>query len=336
MKKIGIVGIAKKLGVSTTLVSLVLNGKAKENRISDEVAERVIRLAKELNYKPNYFARNLRRGTTYTVGLIVSDISNPFFSRIARCVEDELDKSGYQLIIGSSDESADRTEVLVNYFTDKEVDGLIVAPNSQSSTIFSSLKKQNVPFVFIDRLVPKLKANYVGIDNHASMSLAVEHFIEKGYEKIAMLTYEVGSSNIKERTDGFKSTLKQNGLKVHRSFIQQVSYKNTEQDVYKAIDTLIEIENTPRAIVFATNRLGLFGLKRLITRGVRIPQDISIVSFDDDIAFQVSYPPITVIKQPYEEMAVEAAKLLIKNIASKEQLEVEQIIKKADIIVRGS
>ncbi|HAZ02065.1 MAG: hypothetical protein A2W90_09170 [Bacteroidetes bacterium GWF2_42_66] len=335
MKKVGLEEIAKQLGVSKTTVSLVLNNKAKENRISDEIMKKVKKLAEELNYTPNHFARGLRKGTTNTVGLIIGDISNPFFSRIARYIEDEAAKEDYHVIVASSDEKKEKTEQLIHILLDKKVDGLIITPNYQNSEIVLWLKKQEVPFVLVDRYFPKIKTNYVGVDNGAGISSAITHLYEQGYEKIALITYHPLMSNIKERINGFREALKKNNLRLHNQYIQEVSYTSTEDDVKLAIDQLLALTNPPRAILFATNKIGLYGMEHLNARNVRIPQDISVISFDDDPAFRLSYPPVTVIEQPLKEIATDAARLLLEQMKTK-KIKYEEIVKPVNLIIRKS
>uniref|UniRef100_UPI0032174BE1 LacI family DNA-binding transcriptional regulator n=1 Tax=uncultured Draconibacterium sp. TaxID=1573823 RepID=UPI0032174BE1 len=336
MKRVSIKDIAKQLGVSTTLVSFVLNGKAKENRVSEEMAAKVLKLAEELNYKPNYFAKNLRKGKTNVIGLIVGDISNPFFAKIARFVEDEVAKEGYQLIVGSSDENAEKTNKIIRLFVQKNIDGLIIAPGPNSSESIVWLKKQNIPFVLIDRYFKRIKTNYVGVENSTGVRLAVKYFVEKEYDKIALIAYENGTSNIKERIEGFKITLRENGLKLYRNFIQFVSYDDPASQMKDVIQFLLNNENVPRAIIFATNSLGLLGVQELIANRVRIPQDISVVSFDDDSAFRMSYPPITVVEQPLQEMASEAVSILMESMEQQDNYVIQHVVKPVHLIARKS
>ena len=192
-----------------------------------------------------------------------------------------------------------------------------------------------MPFVLVDRYLPKIKTNYVGVDNENGILSAVNHLCRQGYDKIAFITYKPLMSNIKERVNGFKVAVKTNNLRLHNHYIQEVSYESTEQDVREAIDHLLNLKNSPRAIIFATNKIGMYGLEQLNADNVRIPQDISVVCFDDDPAFRLSYPPITIVEQPLKEIATDAAKLLLEQIKSKE-IKFEKIIKPIKLIIRKS
>ena len=335
MAKIGLEEIARQLGVSKTTASLVSNGRGKEHRISDQIVKKVKDLAEELNYTPNHFARGLRKGTTNTIGLIIGDISNPFFAKIARFIEDEAATEDYHVIIASSDEKKEKTEKLIQILLDKKVDGLIITPNHLNTDVLLMLKKKEVPFVLIDRYIPKIKSSYVGVDNEAGVDLAITHLYNQGYEKIAFVSYQPLMSNIRERLTGYKEALKRNKLKIQSDYIREVSYENTESDVKSVIDKLLSLTNPPRAILFATNKIGLYGMEQLCARNIRIPQDISVISFDDDPAFRLSYPPVTVIEQPLNEIAAEAAKLLIEQMKTKE-IRFGKIIKPTKLIIRKS
>ncbi len=166
MKNTSLSDIARKLGVSTTLVSLVLNGKTEESRISKEVAQKVLKTAREMNYKPNQLARGLRTGKTKTLAFIVADISNIFFARLARVIEDEAEKYGYKVMFGSSDESPEDLSEMLDIFQERKVDGFIISPTIGSRKFIAQLRRKNIPFVLIDRYFPELKSNYVIVDNY--------------------------------------------------------------------------------------------------------------------------------------------------------------------------
>src|SRR5688572_19413439 len=177
-KKVSIKDIAAQVGVSAALVSYVLNNK-KEGRIRRSVAERIREVAKELNYRTNQIARSLKTNKTFTIGLIVADISNPFSSALARIIEDEADRKNYTVIFGSSDENPYRSNKLVETFLNRQVDGLIMAPGETSASLVDLLQQQQVPFVLVDRYFPELDTNYVAIDNCQASSSATQHLVDQ-------------------------------------------------------------------------------------------------------------------------------------------------------------
>src|SRR6187399_864292 len=164
-KRISLKDIADKVGVSTALVSYVLNNK-KEGRIKKSVAERIRVVATELNYRTNQIAKSLKTNKTFTIGLIVADISNPFSSGLARKIEDEADRNNYTVIFGSSDENAVRSNKLIDTFLNRQVDGLIITPAENTASQIIALQRQNVPFVLVDRYFPGVDADHVALDNY--------------------------------------------------------------------------------------------------------------------------------------------------------------------------
>ncbi|HRE98137.1 MAG TPA: LacI family DNA-binding transcriptional regulator, partial [Flavobacteriales bacterium] len=185
MKKITLEDIAKSLGVSKTLVSLILNNKAKEHGISPDTVDRVLKKVKEMNYMPNQAARGLRTGKTNLIGLIVADISNPFYARISRAIEDLAWKKDYHLMVCSSDEDPEKEAQLVRILREKmQVEGLIISPTTDNVEVFRDLKKIEFPFVLIDRNYPKFSCNSVVVDNIRSSQSAVKHLIDSGAKRV--------------------------------------------------------------------------------------------------------------------------------------------------------
>ena len=159
-KKISLKDIADQVGVSTALVSYVINGQEKEKRVGKKMANKIRQVAKELNYNPNQIARSLRKGSTKTIGLIVADISNPFFGNMARVVEDEADKYGYTVIFGSSDEDPQKSASLIESLVNRQVDGFIIAPVENTEDQIKTLIDRKIPVVLIDRFLKGVESNY--------------------------------------------------------------------------------------------------------------------------------------------------------------------------------
>ncbi|HEV7621454.1 MAG TPA: LacI family DNA-binding transcriptional regulator, partial [Flavisolibacter sp.] len=182
-KKVSLKDIALRVGVSTALVSYVVNNKERKGRVGVEMAKKIRRVALEMNYKPNLIAQSLKSGRTNTIGLIVADISNPFFSNIARIIEDEAKKNDYVVIFGSSDESAEKSEDLIDVFLNRQVDAFIIAPAAKTEAQIKRIKDMHVPFVLIDRYFPNIKTDTVHINNYQAAFQAVEHLIKVGRRK---------------------------------------------------------------------------------------------------------------------------------------------------------
>lgn len=302
------------MGVSTALVSYVMNNKAKEARVSDEMANKIRKAAAKLNYQPNLIAKSLQSGKTNTIGLIVADISNPFFSGIARIIEDEAKKYGYVVIFGSSDESAKKSEDLIGVLLNHQVDAFIIAPAACSEEQLLMLKSRGIPFVLIDRYFPNIDSDRVHINNFQAAYDAIEHLISIGRNKIAMIAYDNDLPHMKERIRGYKEALKKNGIRFKNSWLIKSSYHNIEEDVKEGMQPLIDPSLEVDAFFFATNSLAVEGLKNINALGIEIPYDLGVISFDESDAFKFFYSPITYVSQPVEEMGKQVVKLVIDRI----------------------
>ena len=336
MKKTSLSDIAHQLGVSKTLVSLVLNGKAKEQRISDEVCKKVIKLAKELNYKPNQIAKGLRTGKTHTIGLIIADIANPFFGKLGREIEKEAAKNGYRTIFCSSDENPENSQKQIELLQQGQVDGFIIAPPAGSENQILSLKRNKTPFVLIDRNFPDIDTNYIVVDNIQAAYDATDHLIKKGFRKIACVTLNVHLNNMNQRVLGYKQALIENNIQVDEELIKMMPFTHEKDDIVEAVKQL-EPGNKSKveAIFFATSKLGIMGIETLHSLGLHIPDDIAVVSFDDPDAYKISQPPVSAIAQPLQEIGSESVKVLLDLMQDK-NVETRKIVLKAKFIPRKS
>ena len=322
------------MGVSVALVSYVLNGKEKEARISTEMSDKIRRTAIELNYQPNMIAKSLKSGKTNTIGLIVADISNPFFSGIARIVEDEAKKHNYVVIFGSSDENADNQQDLIDVFLNRLVDAFIIAPTAGTEKQILALKKRNVPVILIDRYFPGTDVDCVHINNFMAASKAVQKLISNGRSKIAMLAYDTKLTHMQQRKDGYKTVLKENGIRSKSSWLLEVPYHNMENEISEKMDALLNRLQVD-AFLFATNSLAVAGLKKINEYGIRVPEELAIISFDESDAFDFFYSPVTYVSQSITDIGKEAVKLSIARMENKVKKTAEVTIE-AKLIIRES
>lgn len=332
-KRTSLKDIAQAVGVSTALVSYVLNNQ-KENRISKEVARKIRKAAQELNYQPNRMAQSLKTNKTRTVGLIVADIANPFSSSLARIIEDEADKHNYTLIFGSSDENPQKCRKLITTLLNRQVDGLLVAAPAGSETQIIDLQQGGTPFVLIDRYFPPIKTNYVALDNYQSIYAAVQHLVNLDYRRIGMVTYKTSLFHINERTRGYRSAHDDNQIPVKKRWLKEIDINNLAQQVTKAVHELTTGPNPVEAIVFASNTLSVYGLKQLNASSLRIPDDVAVVSFDEAEINDLFYSPLTYIRQPLLEMGQLATKILVDAIAANNR--VTQANLEATLVVQAS
>jgi LacI family transcriptional regulator len=329
-KNVSLKDIAEHVGVSTALVSYVLNNKLKD-RINKEVAAKIRQAAEDLNYRPNQIARSLKAQKTFTIGLIVADISNPFSSQIARIIEDEAKSYGYSVIFGSSDESAKKTQDLIKLLLDRQVDGLIIALPEHTEDQVQYLKRTNVPFVLIDRYYPSIQTNSVSINNYSAAGKAIQHLVENGRKRIGVVAYQTSLFHLNERIRGAVDLLAGNAL------VSEVRIDSINGDVITAIDGFLSDPNPVDAIFFTTNLLTVSGLKYINSIGIKIPDQLAIVGFDETDAFDLFYAPVSYVKQPMHELGLNAVKLLLNTIDNGEsvetiQLDTELVIKNSSVI----
>lgn len=338
MKKTSLKDIANQLGVSKTLVSFVLNGKEKEFRINEDICKRVLEVAKELNYQPNRIAQGLRTGKTNTIGLIIADIANPFFGKLGREIEQEAANYGYRVIFCSSDENAEKSKQQITMLQQSQVDGYIISPPKYSEEQIMALAKGKIPFVLIDRYFPEIECNYIVVDNFNAAYGATNHLLKLGRKRIANITVNLDLINMKERTDGYKQALIDAGIDVDNSLIKALPFSHDNTDVARAIKELVENkENKVDAILFSTSKLGINGIESISALGLKIPDDIAIISFDDPDAYRICSSPVTVVDQPLKEIGKTAVQVLMEEIKSSDNnREIQKITLKTDFIVRKS
>jgi LacI family transcriptional regulator len=333
-KKVSLKDVANHVGVSTALVSKVLNGKEKEARVSAQMAEKVRKAASQLNYQPNLIAKSLKSGKSGTIGLIVADISNPFFSNIARIIEDEAKKKGYVVIFGSSDENNHKQEDLINVFLNRQVDAFIITPAAGSELQIRELKKNGVPVVLIDRSFPGVLVDSVHIDNLKASFKAVQHLIDAGRRKIAMVAYDSPLANMKQRIQGYKDALKRNRLAFVRERLIQVTYSSFEEEVRQKIYRLL-LPLTIDAVVFASNSMAMAGLKLMQELQIKIPEQLAVISFDKSDVFDLFYSPVSYISQSETELGKEAVLLVTERI-SNEKKKAKHVAVDAQLVIRES
>jgi LacI family transcriptional regulator len=325
MARVSIKDIAEKLGVSNASVSLVLNGKEKGGRISKIVAEKIRQTTKEMNYRPNMVARSLRTGKSKTIGLIVADISNPFFACLARFIENAAGESGYQVMFGSSDESNTKFARLTSLFIEKHVDGVIVAPPAESEPSIMQFVNNGIPIVMVDRSMANLPVSSILIDNAGAAYALTKHLIDKGSRRIAFMAYNMKLSNIVGRFEGYKKALEENNIAFDDNLVQAVEFENFESNIRKALNKLLLLDID--SIVFATNRVGVQSLITL--RQMDYDKSMRFVSIDNPDEYKLSAVPITCIDQPIEGLGRRALEVLIRKITDPKYKVVEHVTLRA-------
>ncbi len=311
MKRISIKDVALKAGVSIASVSYVLNNKI-DSRIPQETIDKVKHAAEELNYRPNNIAKSLKTQRTHIIGLVVADIANPYFSQLARIIEDEANKLGYTLLIGSSDENAEKFEALINMFADRQADGLIIAPVENSEKCLLKLQKQKIPFVLIDRYLSGVEADSIQINNYDISQKVTEHLINGSYKNILLVAYKTELQHLLQRTQAFLNTLEKHQIQNSQVLLADKDY--IDRDINTGLENMLQNAVKPDAIFFTSNKLAVSGLKKLTQLGINIPQDIAVAAFDETEAYELFPVPLTYVKQPLSAIGTTAVKMLNEKI----------------------
>lgn len=311
-KKTSIKDIAKALGVSITTVSFILNGKAKEKRISEEMTKKVQDYIKEIGYKPSHLAQSLRLGKSKVIVFMVEDISNQFFASIARLIEEKAYKNGYKIIYCSTDNDTSKAIELISTFKMRSVDGFIITPTPGLEPTVEELLDENLAVVLFDRWMPDVECSYVVVENKSSSFEATRHLIEVGCRNIGFITLESDQTQMIDRFNGFEQAIRDSEVD-HKVF--KVKFHTiAEQEASTKILEFLESNPELDGIFFATNYLAFEGLQALSKLHKNIPHDIKVVSFDDHYFFSLYNPSISAIEQPIEEIADRLMESILKQL----------------------
>ncbi|WP_319510294.1 substrate-binding domain-containing protein [uncultured Draconibacterium sp.] len=313
--KVSINDIAKNLNISKTTVSFILNGKAKEKRISDKLVKKVLLKVQELGYQPNQLAQGLRTGKTNIIGLMVEDISNPFYANIAKKIEDKAYQNNYKIIYCSTENNQERAKEFLTMFTNIGVDGCIIAPTMGIEKEIKDLVNMGMNVVLFDRKFENMSTDVVMIDNQGGVYDAVEHLIHNNYKKIALIALALDKPEKEDRIIGYQKAMNDHGL---NPLVFPFPFKSNLHDYVDDIKRILEQESDIEALVFGTNYLGISGLEAITSLNLRIPDDIAIISFDDHDLFRIHKPDITVVAQPIETIAQTAIDTLLQKLQGEE------------------
>jgi LacI family fructose operon transcriptional repressor len=320
--------VAEAAGVSTATVSRVLSNGT---NVRPELRVRVLAAVDRLGYRPNLVARSLRAQHTSTLGLIVSDIRNPFFTSISRAVEDTAYEQGYSILLCNTDEDPEKEAIYLNLMQDTNVAGIILSPTRQTAAQ-SGLIAANIPIVVVDRTIKHADVDAVLLDNVESAARLAAHLIENGYRRIGGIFGERSTTG-RERRAGMEQALREHGLAPQPGLMKDVAPKVDAG--HAAALELLNASQPPEAL-FTSNSLIAEGAMRAIREcGLTIPDQVALVTFDDTTWASLVQPAITLIAQPTYEIGQTAAELLLQRIANP-QRPTRQVILKGQLMVRGS
>jgi LacI family transcriptional regulator len=326
--------LADQLKLSPTTVSRVLNGKSEIYRISESTSKKVIAAARKFHYYPNRIARGLKLEKTETLGLIIPDIANPYFGSIAKTIEVEAHQKGYSIILCDSLDDVNTETELLYLLSGRKVDGIIIAPTGKNNEHIMELQQQGIPIVVIDRYLPGTSLPYVTTDNYAGALMAMEHLLEKGHQQIACIQGNQGISANSDRVKGYADALQNKGIGINEDWILGDDFG--EENGYLQTKKLMSQGERPTAIFALSNLISLGVLRALKELGLTVPDDVSVVSFDEQPYSAFLACPMTTVEQPREEIGKMAFDLLLRNINEGNALKLISAMLQPRLIVRDS
>lgn len=329
--------IGKALGLSTSTVSRALRGSYE---ISSETKKQVLEYAEKVNYRPNPIALSLKERRSSSIGVVVCEIANNFFSQAINGIESIAYNRGYHVIISQSHESYEREVVNVQHLASRSVDGLLVSLSCETTDLshFIHLHDKGLPIVFFDRVTNEIITHKVIADNYKASFDATVHLINNGFKKIAHITSAPFLSITKERLEGYKDALSKNGLPFNEQYVKYCSHGGMiVEEIEGALNYLLKIKQKPDAIVTASDRITTGSLTAIKNLHLIVPDDIAVVGFTNTNIPELIDPTLTTIRLPAFEMGQVATELLIRIIESKRPVtEFETRVLQTELIIRNS
>jgi len=313
--------VAKLAEVSTTIVSYVIN---KTRFVSEKTRTKVLEVINELDYHPNIVARSLRSRKTGTVGLIICDLRNPFFSEVLQGIEAYLGKKRYSLIVTDTDYNIDKEKKSAEMFYSKQADGIIIVPGGNANEHVKFLIEQNIPVVLLDKRVQGLNTDVVLVNNVEGSKQLVEHLINLGHERIGIIAGPLSSTTGKERLEGYLKVLREHSIPEDKDLIKIGDFK--KQSGYLLTLELLSLAIPPTAIFACNNLMGLGAMEALKERKIHIPEEIGLVIFDDLPWFRYVSPPLTVVAQPSFRLGEIAGELLFEQMRKRRKRRKEAVL----------
>ena len=322
--------VARLAGVSIQTVSMVVNDKAV---VSPDTRERILAAIDELGYRPQAVGRSLRTGSTRTIGLLVSDITNPFFSRMADAVEDHAHRAGYNLILYNTHSDAERERTYLHIAAERWVDGMLFVTTTDTLHGLDELRAAGIPTVAIDRIPHDYDGACVILDNRRTGALVAEHLLDLGHRDLGHICGPLDLRLSVERLESFESTVRERGLEPIAHAVGDASWSC--ESGYRAMRTLLEASRTPTAVFASNDRLAIGAMRAAVEAGLRVPYDVSIVGVDDIELAPYLTPPLTTVRQSLADVATLATKILLDLIHGREPAQT-QIVFQPELVVRDS
>lgn len=322
-----IVCVAKRAGVSTATVSRYLGGERVRR------SECIVRAIEALNYRPKVAARTLRSGIHYAVAMVVPDITNPYFSALAKGVEAVFRDTSYRLFLANTDESAETESAVLNDVLPR-VDGVFLTPAIEQQETPLRMRWNGVSVILVDRELSEICFDSVLVDNANGAKIAARHLVSFGHSAIAMISGPLGNTPGRVRHQSFLEALEEAKIQPPREYLEIADFK--ESGGYQAMTRLLSLSRPPTAVFCANNVMAVGCLKALAANRVRVPEDISVISFDDlDIGMLLN-PPLTVIDRSAEAQGTVAGQLMLRHLRGEKGDALERIVMPVRLIERAS
>jgi len=323
--------IAELTHTSINTVSRALNQK---DGVSKETRERILRIALEHNYRPNLMARSMRGMQTNLIGFLVEDVTNPYFVKMLAGAEQQANRDSMTLIIGSSNERVDKERSHIDAFLSYRCSGVALCLVSPDKELISMLRAEHVNFIILDApFAEELPCDRICIDNEADSEQAVRYLLECGHRRIAIVNPEPLTDTERDRYDGYRRALEVYNIEEDPGLMKIRAGKD---EAYRAATMLMEGGNPPTALYVAKQSLGLSVLSALLSMGLRVPEDVSLLIFGDPDWASIFHPRITCLQRQVEEMGRLGVELLMNKMRDEEHREPRKIVLDSRLVVRES
>ena len=326
-----ITDVAKLAGVSPVTVSRVVNDAPHVNLKTRARVEQAIR---ELGYVPNVAAASLRSKRTRSLALILPDVTNPFWTTVARGVEDAAQSRGYSVFLCNTDEDLAKQARYLEFVTSQRVDGVVIAPCGRDALQLARLRDRDIPTVVVDRYIDGWETDTVRGDSLSGAYALAKHLIGLGHRRIAIISGPLNTSTAEDRVTGYSAALAEAGIALDPRLIQRGEFRAASGE--ELAHRLLDEQPRPTAIFAANNAIAMGVIDAAAQRGLRIPQDLALVCFDDLPSVSHLFPFLTVVVQPVYEMGVNAAQLLLSRLDATAPFEPRHIVLPTRMIVRHS
>ncbi len=327
MTKVTMADVAKFAGVSKSTVSQYINHRYEY--MGEGTRRKIKEAIEQLGYQPNYIAKSLKQKRTFIIGIIVADIVHRFSTEVSRSIEDFCYENEMQAIICNADNNGKKEKKYIDMLRAKQVDGLIIFPTGQNEDLYKKMVEEGYPVVFMDRDIPHLKAPFVLANNQQATYEAISYFIQKGHQRLAIATQPLTISSRKERIEGYKQALNDHHIEPRADYMISTDISELHQN----LNQLFQLDMPPTAILAGNDLVFLEILSFLQEKKLKIPEDVSLIVFDNIPFAHLTNPPMTIIAQPAFEMGAKAADLLLKQI-NKEAILPERIYFTCELICR--